>query len=170
MYIYNYIIICNAWSYKYISSPHFKCGCSNLDLPSWPQIPWLQQCKMSQVHLRIWITTSFTWFILDLLKGFPPKKYNYIYIFTIDSPNGGFSVGKIKNHLKQTHVMSSSWFTSRNWAPGPLSGTSKWAMAQVPRLERFQTLPGRSQLVLSGHNSEVGFWRVHKSRWAMVIS
>ena len=29
---------------------------------------------------------------------------------------------------------------------------------------RFQTLPGRSQWVLSGHNSEVGFWRVHKSR------
>ena len=104
------------------------------------------------------------------LRGSPQKNIIiYIYIFTIDSPNGGFSVGKIKNHLKQTHVMSSSWFTSRNWAPGPLSGTSKWAMAQVPRLERFQTLPGRSQLVLSGHNSEVGFWRVHKSRWAMVI-
>ena len=25
-------------------------------------------------------------------------------IFTIDSPSGGFSIGKIKNHLKQTHV------------------------------------------------------------------
>ena len=27
-------------------------------------------------------------------------------MFTIDSPNGGFSIGKIKNHLKQTHEIS----------------------------------------------------------------
>ena len=59
--------------------------------------------------------------MLDLLKGFPKNKniyiYNYIYnIFTIDSPNGGFSIGKIKKkHLKQTHVLTKVLRTASLW-------------------------------------------------------
>ena len=38
------------------------------------------------------------------LRGAPQKK-----IFTIDSPNGRFSIGKIKNHLKQTQALDINW-------------------------------------------------------------
>ena len=41
----------------------------------------------------------------DLLKGSP--KNNIIY--TIDSSNGGFSIGKIKHHRKQTQA--GWWYT-----------------------------------------------------------
>ena len=37
---------------------------------------------------------------LDLLPGSPKNKK-----VSINSPNGGFSIGKLNNHLKQTQVM-----------------------------------------------------------------
>ena len=37
---------------------------------------------------------------MGFAQGVPPKTK---HIFTIDSPNGGFSIGTVKIHLEQTH-------------------------------------------------------------------
>ena len=57
------------------------------------------KCLFKQI-VKCWHVEK-TWrtYYLDLVKGSRQKKQ---YIFTIDSPNGGYSIGKIKSHRKQT--------------------------------------------------------------------
>jgi hypothetical protein len=59
---------------------------------------------------------------LDLLKGSQKLK-----IFTIDFPNGGFSIGKIKHHLKQTQEEVEEFWLQHHGVMDPLNTKDSWA-------------------------------------------
>ena len=65
------------------------------------------------------------------LRGFPPKKKN----FTIDSPNGGFPIGKIKNHPKPSPAIPSHRLLSSKLSDGLLQITQIFTRHAVQGFE-----------------------------------